>query len=93
MENGDKLLIFNNITINSKKKEILKSYNKRRGTFSIPAILNKYNSNNKLCITVKKSFLDLLDKDNIYIINYDLVRIVNDEGFNYYLELEENVHF
>ena len=84
---GDKLLIYNNIELNN-KYQIIKKIIKKKGSFKIPAIFQNYTKNNLLNITVSKNYLNILEENENYIIKNDLVSLVGDDGFNYYLESE-----
>lgn len=86
LEMNDKLLIYNNIYLNEKTNEIKILKNKKLGKYCIPAIFNGYNNQNKLIIEVKKDFKNELKSNEIYTVEYNLVRLVCEEGFNYYLE-------
>ena len=83
---NDKLLIYNNIYLNEKTNELKILKNKKLGKYCIPAIFNGYNNQNKLIIEVKKDFKNELKSNEIYTVEYNLVRLVCEEGFNYYLE-------
>ena len=80
---GEYLLIFNNISL--KNDEIIKSNKKAKGDFTIPAIFVEFNKNNKLKIKIAINYKKLLIKDQIYIIESNLCREINESGFKYFL--------
>lgn len=79
IEEVDYLLVFNNISF--KKDEIIKCNKKRKGEFTTPTRFIKYTKNNKLKIEIVINY----KKDDVYIIESNLCREVNEAGFNYYL--------
>ena len=85
LEEGDKLLINNNIDI-YKSNQIIRK-NKNKGKFIIPAIFKNYCKNKLLNVTIVKDFKDILSANTDYLIKNDLVRIVDDDGFNYCKEI------
>ena len=85
LEKGDKLLINNNIEI-QKSNHIIRK-NKNKGKFIIPAIFKNYCKNKMLNVTVVKNFKYILSANTDYLIKNDLVRIVDDDGFNYCKEI------
>ena len=87
MDHGDKLLLNNNIEIFSKNK-LIKRKNKKKGTFSIPAIFQNYTKNNLLNVKVSKNYSNILKENEFYLIKNELVRLVDEDGYNYYLEIE-----
>ena len=86
---GDKVIINNNIYVNKKKKEILKLNNKKKGRFIIPAIFIKYGKGNNLLIKSSKDYRNIIIKDIEYNIKYELVRLISDYGYDYFVEYEE----
>ena len=84
LEKDDKLLINNNIGLRNKKKEIYLLKNKKKGNYKIPAVFLEYKSG-YLSIKVMKKYLDLLEANKDYLIKYEIVRLVNEEAYNFYL--------
>ena len=87
LDHGDKLLLNNNIEIISKNK-LIKRKNNKKGTFSIPAIFQNYTKNNLLNVKVSKNYSNILKENEFYLIKNELVRLVDEDGYNYYLEIE-----
>lgn len=86
----DKLLISTNLEIKNKTKELFKKSNSRKGRFIIPALFKKYLSGNKLKIQAKKNYNDIIVANTEYIILRNLVRLVNDDVFEYFMENDDN---
>ena len=84
LEKGDKLLINNNITI-TKTSIILKNKNKK-GIYNIPAVFLEYNKYNLLKVEFKKNYLNIIKENDIFNVNNNLVRLVNNDAFNYFLD-------
>ena len=84
LEKGDKLLINNNITI-TKTSIILKNKNKK-GIYNIPAVFLEYNKYNLLKVEFKKNYLNIIKENDIFNVNNNLIRLVNNDAFNYFLD-------
>ena len=87
LDHGDKLLLNNNIEIISKNK-LIRRKNNKKDTFSIPAIFQNYTKNNLLNVKVSKNYSNILKENEFYLIKNELVRLVDEDGYNYYLEIE-----
>ena len=83
LEEGDLLLIYNNITL--KGNEIIKLKKKIKGDYNIPSKFVKYIKNNKLKILISKNYKNILSANELYTIEYILCREVTEEGYNYFL--------
>ena len=77
------MLVNNNIEL--RNNNIIKKNTKNKGKFTIPAIFLNYTKGNRLSIKINKSYLNIVEENKVYLINSDLVRLVNDEAFNYFM--------
>lgn len=68
----------------------MKLNNSKKGKFVIPAIFIKYLIGNKLLIKVTKNYRDLNLAKKEFKINYELVRLVSDDAYEYFYEYEED---
>ena len=84
LEINDKLLINDNIGVRNKNNEIYLLKNKKKGCYKIPALFVEYKGI-KLKIKIMKNFLHILEAKKDYLINFDIVRLVNDDAYNYYI--------
>ena len=74
-----------NIEIYSKNNIIKR---KKKGNYSIPAVFHNYTKNNLLNVKISKNYSNILKVNKFYVIKNELVRLSDEDVYNYFLESE-----
>ena len=90
LEKDDLILISDNILIDKKSKKdkiniLIKDKSNSFGEFKIPGKFIKYDSNKKVLILAVVNFKNLIKKGKEYLIDYNLIREVSKEVFDYFI--------
>ena len=90
LEKDDLILISDNILIDKKSKKdkiniLIKDKSNSFGEFKIPGKFIKYDSNKKVLILAEVNFKNLIKKGKEYLIDYNLIREVSKEVFDYFI--------
>ena len=72
------------------RKILLKNYLKIKKNYNIPCRFIKFINSELVEIVVDINFRNILVKDAIYKCDANLLNIVEDFGYQYYLKLNEN---
>lgn len=85
---NDYLLLINNIKV--EKDNIKELYNNHKKNYNIPCRFIKFINSELVEIVMDINFKNMLVKDCIYKCNANLLNIVDDFGYEYYLKVNEN---